>query len=153
MINVVRLTQGKGTWFRLRTAAAYVRHPRGHTCIDCGFLALRNEEMIKYNRVLLAVRGVAGLPDDTYLSHTSCFRSLWSPLPSDEVEVLDEVTKRRRPCEGFFRYRPGYSPLDHRGLLEKEQTRIEKIIVGISSAVGGALLALLAGWAKKRFGL
>jgi hypothetical protein len=35
--------------------------------------------------------------------------------------IVDEVAKRRRPCEGFFPYKPGYSPSEHRALQEKKQ--------------------------------
>jgi hypothetical protein len=43
-----------------RTAAAHLRHPRKVTCLDCGLLALGDSEVIPANRVLFAVRGVAG---------------------------------------------------------------------------------------------
>jgi hypothetical protein len=78
---------------------------------------------------------------------------LWVPPPDDGEEILLEVAKRRRPCEGFLKYKPGYSPLDHRALLEKKQDRREKIFIGVAGAIGGLLLGLVAAWARKRFGL
>jgi hypothetical protein len=153
VIHAIRLPRRKGVWSKVRSAVAHVRHPKGNTCLDCGFLAFGSEELITFNRTLLAVKGVAGLPDDVHLSHICCFRSLWAPPPDDGDEVLREVAKRRRPCEGFLKYRPGYSPLDHRGLLEKKQDRRKEIYRNILFAIGGALLALVGAWAKKRLGL
>lgn len=153
MIHAIRLPRRKGLWSEVRSAVAHVRHPKGDTCLECGFLAFGTEELITFNRTLLAVKGVAGLPDDVHLSHIRCFRSLWAPPPDDGDDVLREVAKRRRPCEGFLKYKPGYTPLDHRGLLEKKQDRREKVLIGIAGAIGGALLALVGAWARKRFGL
>ncbi|MFZ1006143.1 MAG: hypothetical protein WAN65_04870 [Candidatus Sulfotelmatobacter sp.] len=152
MLEVVQLPRRKGVWSKVRSFAAHIRHPKGDTCLGCGFLSFGTEELILFNRTLLAVKGVAGLPDDVHLSHICCFRSLWVPPPDDGHEVLLEVVKRRRPCEGFIKYRPGYSPLDHRGLLEKKQDRRRDLVIGICAAVGGAALTLLAAWIRKHFG-
>jgi hypothetical protein len=154
--DVIRLPPRKGFLPKVRSVAARIRHPKGDTCLECGFLAFGTEELITFNRRLLALKGIAGLADDVGLIHLGricCFRSLWLPPPGDGHEVLLEIAKRRRPCEGFLKYKPGYSPLDHRGLLEKKQDRHEKIAIGIVSAIGGVLLTLLAAWARKRFGL
>ena len=136
----------------IRKGVVRACHPNGATCLECGFLSFGTEELIKNDRLLLSVEGAAGLPDDAHLSHICCFKSLWVPLPTDTDEIFTEIKKVRRPCEGFLRYRPGYSPLDHRGLSEKKQERREKMLIGILSALGGMALTLFTAWLRRHFG-
>jgi hypothetical protein len=164
----------QNTWLRgwtavretVRTVVSHVLHPIGHTCLKCGFLALGDGEMIPHSRGFLSVglspfltkASAATLPQSALpvtieQAQPNCFKSLWVRDPERfGYGIVEEVTVRRRPCEGFFRYRPGYSPLEHRTLQEKKHERLEKIILIILSALAGAALTLLTGWLKKYAG-
>jgi hypothetical protein len=134
------------------TGISYVRHPFGVTCLNCGFLALGQHEVDSAARILLHCRGTAGCPP---LEELLCLRSLWvdfnltysgSP-PADEI--FDMVQKQQRNCKGFFRYKPGWSPRDHRDLLIKSHDRW----VRLAFALFGMILTLLGMWLANRLGL
>jgi hypothetical protein len=146
-------------------ALTYLRHPKGVTCLKCGFLAFGNEEMITINRGCLSV-GLApfltkasaatisqnAVSPDFEQMNANCFKSLWvreATLPG--YGIFDEVVKRRRPCEGFFPYRPGYSPSEHRTLQEKKHDLNEKIRLGVLSALFGAAITILIDWLRKKY--
>lgn len=135
----------------VRAAGAWVRHPLGVTCLDCGFLALGDKEVSTANRMLLHVRGTAGCPP---LEELSCSRSLWTDYDLtycrvDAAAIFDEVGKQRRDCEGFFPCRPGWSPGGHQDLLLKGLETKQKVLF----ALLGSLLTLLAAWVAKLLGL
>jgi hypothetical protein len=135
----------------VRAAVAWVRHPAGVTCLDCGFLALGDEETTSTNRILLHARGVAGCPP---LEGLRCSRSLWVEYDLTYCGVnadalFHEVGKQRRECEGFFRYRPGWSPGGHQDLLSKALETKQKVLFVLL----GSLLTLLAEWLAKLLGL
>jgi hypothetical protein len=134
---------------------AYVLHPKGMTCLDCGFLALDDREVSTANRVLLGANGEAGCPP---LNKLHCTKKLWVSYDlkyfNDSREgIFDELQRRRRPCVGFLLYRPGRSPLEHRALEDKKRERSEKVVIGILSGVGGILVAVVTTWLLKRIGL
>jgi len=137
----------------VRSVVSHLWHPKGMTCLECGFLAFGDCEVIGDDRRDLSVRGVAGCPP---LQDIQCFKKLWGRDVIDADGIFSEIEKRRRPCKGFFPYRPGYSPPEHRGLqerkLEKKQDRLEKITIGILSALAGYTLPLLKGWLRKYLG-
>lgn len=152
----------------LRDAITHLRHPKGMSCLECGFLAFGDGEMITFNRgflreglfPFLTKASAATLPQQHGISphlehtHPNCFKSLWvRDSERAGYGIIDEVVKRRRPCEGFFPYKPGYSPSEHRALQENKQARNEKITVGILSALGGAAITLVLSWFKKHFNL
>jgi len=150
----------------VRTVVSPVLHPIGDTCLKCGFLAFGDGEMITHNRAFLSLGMAPFLTKAAAVSepqkagfvpiepiHPNCFKALWVRESTlDAFGIPAEVTKRRRPCKGFFPYRPGYSPVEHRALQEKKQDRHEKIIIGILGALAGAALTLFTGWLKKYVG-
>jgi hypothetical protein len=140
----------------LQNAIAYVRHPFGVTCLDCGFLALEQQEVDTSDRILLHCRGAGGCPPLEYLR---CFRSLWVELdlvyfggyPPDDI--FDTVVKQRRNCKGYFRYRPGWSPSGHQELLLKSEDKREKIYIALFSGGLGVFLGLFGKWLARVCGL
>ena len=143
----------------MRSAVAHLRHPKGTTCLPCGFLGSGDKELIAADRILLSSKDSAEHPP---LTKVRCTRSLWIDYDLRNFEnardgIFTELHKRRRPCEGFLRYRPGWSPSEHRDLLQtKIQTkteRREKILITAVSSIGGSVLTLLGAWLLKRWGL
>jgi len=140
----------------LHDAFAYVRHPFGVTCLDCGFLSLEQQEVNTSERILLHCRGTAGCPPLEYLR---CFRSLWVDLdlaypggyPANDI--FDKVLKQQRNCKGYFRYRPGWSPSGHQELLLNSQDKREKIYIALFSGCLGVLLGLFGKWLARVLGL
>ena len=128
---------------------AYIRHPFGVTCLHCGFLAISTRELISSERIMLQNRGQAGCP---VLAKIFCFRSLWIDLdlaytagyPDDEI--LDKVNKNQRHCRGFFKYKPGWSPSEHQGLLTKSTDRKKNLIYSLFIGFIGGVLAIILKW-------
>jgi hypothetical protein len=58
-----------------------------------------------------------------------------------EKDFFEEVQKKRRPCEGFLRHRPGWCPIEHKNLLQNKLERCDKIGISATSAIGAAILA------------
>ncbi|MCX5888491.1 MAG: hypothetical protein NTY36_03460 [Deltaproteobacteria bacterium] len=138
-----------------RAAVCYVRHPVGVTCLDCGFLTLGRKEVTTADRMRLHATSDRGGPADLPpVEEIWCFRSLWIEYdliyagPSIEG-IFDELQRQRRDCEGFLRYRPGWSPTGHQDLLLKGIERKEKILFVMFGWVLGVLGTLLV----KFFGL
>ena len=140
---------------KLALAVSYARHPVGVTCLDCGFLAMGDEEVSLSNRILLHCRGSAGCPP---LEEIRCFRSLWvdydlAYVGTNADGIFDEILMQRRHCPGFFRYKPSWSPKEHQDLLLKSEERKEKIWGYILATAVGALGTLLVQYIAKHLGL
>ena len=143
------------SWNIVRNTVAHLRYPKGMTCLECGFLASDTFEVSKSDRILLACSGEAGCPP---LNKLHCERKLWVNYElgnwgNSRDGLFGEVQKKRRPCEGFLRYRPGWSPREHRDLLQSKLERRDKIFISATSAIGAAVLALVGDWLLKRWGL
>lgn len=134
---------------------AYIRHPFGVTCLQCGFLAIGEHELITSRRIMLHWRGRAGCPP---LDEIHCQRSFWVELdltypgnyPGDEL--IDEVNKNQRECKGFFKYKPGWSPSGHLDLLAKSTDRKKNLIYSLITGFFGGLFAIFIKWLAVRFG-
>lgn len=140
---------------RLRWLARRLRglalHPRGITCLECGFLALGQSEVSTAERVMLGDPSIAVQPR---WENVNCQRSLWVDYELTYVEpcyegVRDEISRSRRECDGFYAYRPGWSPAGHRELLLKFQERRSNILFLLL----GSALTLLGTWLAKHLGL
>ena len=139
---------------RLRKPASatssYVAHPFGVTCLECGFLALGDREVSTADRMMLCARGVVLPP----LDELHCSRSLWvfydlNYVKLDVGGIFDELGKQCRRCKGFFRYRPGWSPVGHQDLLLRSQdTKKTILIIALTS-----VFAFIAGWLAHYFGI
>jgi hypothetical protein len=153
------LTLRTKVWRILRTAPAYLCHPKGMTCLNCGFLELGDREVGTAYRVALADNGEPECPP---LDKLHCAKKLW--VRSD-LRIFDdgrgglfrELQERRRPCVGFLRYRPGRSPSGHLNLEDKKRARRERRVDVLISAFVGAVVALLTTqlttWLLKHHGL
>jgi hypothetical protein len=123
-------------------------------CVDCGFLAVDDCEVIREHReilkqgVILAEVPEAGIHIQ---QRVRCFKCLWSEGRSLGA-IVGEVNRERHSCEEFFPYTPGYSPAEHRTLMEKRQDHRREMIIGAIGLVAGTFLTLLTGWVRKRFG-
>ena len=143
------------SWRLLRSAPAYLLHPKGVTCLECGFLASEDFEVRTSDRVLLAASGEGGCPP---LNKLHCLRKLWvnyelGNWDNSRDGLFEEVQKKRRPCPGFLQYRTGWSPTEHRVLLQNKLELRDKIFISAASAIGAAVLALAGDWLLKWLGL
>ena len=123
--------------------------------MDCGFLACDDSEAGRGNRQILEQgTALADVPEARYQieEHLRCFKSLWPRGTRGATEIVREINKERASCEGFFPYTPGYSPAEHRSLMEKKQDHRREIIIGAISLAAGSLLTLLTGRLRKRLG-
>ncbi len=133
----------------------FARHPFPVTCLDCGFLALGDEEVTRAGRIMLHCEGKAGLPcSPEELTNLNCTRSLWVDYDvmykRDSVQgIFDELEQDRRGCTGYLKYRPGFSPSEHRDLLLKRMDSKEKL----KFVVLGGIVTLFFAWIAKHLGL
>lgn len=116
---------------------------------------LQEEEIKPSDRALLGARGKVTLPAGAVL--TNCRKNRWAGYELTYVEphldgVFDEIEKDRKKCSGFFRYEPGFTPIQH--LERQEQKRRErlqyKIVIFslVAGAVGGIVSSLLRSFAS-----
>jgi len=139
----------------VRGAVARLRHPKGMTCLRCGFLGFNDEELVTSSRILLSDEGSAEHPP---LNEVRCTRALWVDYDLRNFEdarkgIFHELHKRRRPCEGFLRYTPGLPPSKHWELLRTKRERLDKMIYSAAGLISGFILTLLGQILLKRWGL
>lgn len=124
----------------------FVRRPRRVTCLECGFLAWDSKEVDTPTRITLYNPGLAGQPAEFEKFH--CLRSMWTwsltYVDTDASIVRDELQQSRRGCDGYYRYRQGWSPGEHRDLvLKSSENRFRVWQVILSAAVGGAVALIV----------
>lgn len=121
-----------------------------HTCLECGFLALDNDELSHTDRVLLHTHlggRSMGLPN---WQKIWCAKHLWDFYEAGYVEpafegLEIELSQSRSRCTGWYKHRPGYSPQKHFTFQEWAWSiRANRATMAISAAVGGASGALVA---------
>jgi hypothetical protein len=127
------------------------------TCLDCGFLAFEDREVTRTDRILLHCEGSAGLPcSQENLTNFNCARSLWVDYDLTYfggAPPQGEVKRQRRGCVGYLKYRPGFSPKEHRDLLLKRMDSKEKLKFAVLGAIAGGIVTLLFALAAKHLGL
>lgn len=144
---------------RLHAILVFARHPFPVTCLDCGFLALGDEEVTRAGRILLQGEGRAGLPcSREELTDLNCTRSLWvnydlTYYRSSAQGIFDELKRERRGCVGYLKYRPGFSPSEHRDVLLKRMDSNEKLKYATIGAIAGGIVTLFFAWIAKHLGL
>jgi hypothetical protein len=57
-------------------------------------------------------------------------------------QTVESITARRK-CHLFYKYHPGYNPIEHKGLLRDEQNRRAALRSNIISALIGAVVATI----------
>jgi hypothetical protein len=129
-------------WLRRRCygLAGFLRDPRRATCRECGFFAFDGREVQTWMRIELSQTFPASRI--AHPENLDCFRSMWTwPLyyaSADAHVINEELETVRRGCEGFFRYRPGFSPAEHRDLtLKRSENRRGLWLMFLSAIVGG----------------
>ena len=103
--------------------------------------------------------GSAGLPcfsED--LTKYNCTRSLWVHYDltysgGSTRGIFDELKEQRRYCVGYLKYRPGFSPTEHRDILLKRVDSKEKLTFAMLGAIAGGIVALFFAWIAKHLGL
>ena len=121
------------------------------TCLDCGFLALGDSEVTSPNRVLFAIRGVAGCPP---VGALRCSRSLWIDYDllyfrPNAAAIFEEIQADRCQCKGFHGYQEGYSPREHLDLLSKAHDSMRTSMKTLLLALLSVILALIIAWLTK----
>ena len=96
-----------------------IKHPNGVNCLRCGFLGKDDIEIGTADRILLDCQGAAGLPN---MNNVRCVRNLWVNLTLSNNNfninnIINEVKRKRKYCEGYFKYKPGWNPEGHKDLL------------------------------------
>jgi hypothetical protein len=79
----------------------------------------------------------------------SCTRHLWFNLEiagGDPDEIREEIDRQRKGCVGYLRYKPGWSPSEHKALVTKKEDRREKIVMVIAGGIIGGIIALFFQW-------
>ncbi len=141
------------------TILGFLRHPLPVTCLDCGFLALGDEEVTRADRILLHFGGSAGLPcSPEELTNLNCTRSLWvdydlTYFDGSAQGIFDELEQDRRGCAGYLRYKPGFSPSEPRNLLLKGMDSKEKLKFAVLGGIAGGIVTLFFTWIAKHLGL
>jgi hypothetical protein len=142
-----------------QTILGFVRHPFPVTCLDCGFLALGDDEVTRADRILLHGEGSAGLPcSPEEITDLNCTRSLWvdydlTYFDGSAQGIFDELEQERGCCAGFLKYRPGFSPSEHRDLLLKRMDSKEKLKFAVLGGIVGGIVTLFFAWIAKHLGL
>lgn len=110
-------------WRRsLHRCVSYVRHPFGAKCLDCGFLCLSpDREIQEGDRTRLACGGSIGLPN---IDSVCCYRGLRVVYETACVApcwdgLSGELESERRGLPGFLKHRAGWSPTEHKGMLQR----------------------------------
>lgn len=128
---------------QLHKLKAWSKPRTRHTCLECGFLALDNNELSSPDRTLLHTHlggRSMGLPD---WQKIWCAKRLWVFYETTYVgpafEGLQaELSQSRDYCPGWYKYKPGYSPQKHFAFQEQAwSTRANRATVAIGAAVGG----------------
>ena len=111
----------------------------------------QHQEVDTSTRIMLYNPESATQPSGAEYFH--CFRSMWTwPLHYGAVDygvVQEEVRQSRRDCRGFYRYRPGWSPIEHRELVLKASENRFRVWLAILSAAIGVLVGFIIASLKK----
>ena len=109
------------------------------TCKDCGFLAFKEREVSKAERIELERPVSAGGLDLSLVraspDRTSCARNLWT----EGGGVLEEIDRPRRKCPGFYRHEAGYSPAQHFELQQQRRRERLQWRIAMLGFFGGVL--------------
>ena len=145
---------------RARASRIDVRHWRKHlrklqprrTCAQCGFLAYGEGEASHHDRVRLGGGYGSGVSPSGPAERWKCAKGLWLwelvYVQPDWGVIFDEVTKDRRGCGGFRRWRPGRSPAQHVELEDKSVDFRRQLILAVmpkAMAICYGLLVALIG--------
>lgn len=114
------------------------------SCRDCGFLALKimkGLRRLSFHLEELTLESRGEIADGTYYdpgNRLVCYKTVWS----DDDPTLAILNSMKR-CPHFFRFRPGYSPDEHKQ-LERGKKRQRIKIIGIIVTLISAATAIIA---------
>ena len=104
LINAVRTLQGG-------SVVSFCKKNR--TCCDCGFLTIRERELVRTERAMLSSADGRNMSDVLYTDEMCCYRDQWTAKDVErfiEDGNLDrELHADRRDCRYFFQYEPNFT--------------------------------------------
>lgn len=140
-----------------------------HKCIDCGYLSRRNSETHNLDEVERDENGrvaSGNYQSDIMYSLSICFarerklQSEYRKIEKFEIErgILNSITTNEqvvtiiRKCKSFTKWQQGFTPKEHREMMDREREKrfhiieiililIVTLIASIGSAIVGALIA------------
>ena len=76
----------------------------------------------------------------------SCARNVWDSLDFEDKpkDTVFQLLNSNRKCPYFFRYNPGYSPIEHRELQQEAKNQRRLMIGMLLAALIGAAAAIVA---------
>ena len=134
-------------------------------CTKCGFLSwsvshvldergetIRHSEIGDFWRKRLSIGTDPGISEDTEAQEeyrASCLREQWvftrNARQDKEIRYADlKSLAVPRQCPYFFKYQPGFSPVEHKEIQREAETRNTTFRATIWGAIIGATAAILA---------
>lgn len=123
---------------------------KNRDCTDCGFLTIRDRELVQSERDMISSADGRNWSDQLYIDETRCYKDQWGARfveGSIEEEDLDrELNADRRDCRYFFQYEPNFTPEEHRD--RQDERRRERLqwriaVLGFVGALLGGLVGTL----------
>lgn len=131
-------------------------------CAECGFLAIRNVESRELEEAEKDIREhgcctvlIGQIQGHPQLRHTGlplCFAGrydLWDESKKETVKGdrntrgARTVIHKQRRCEGFTKWQLGFTPKEHREMIDRQWERKWRIITGIIFIILAGLFTLL----------
>ena len=120
---------------------------KNRTCCDCGFLTIRERELVRTERTMLSSADGRNMSDVLYTDEMCCYRDQWTTKDVErfiEDGNLDrELHADRRDCRYFFQYEPNFTPEEHRDRQDerrKERLQWRIALLGFAGALLGGLI-------------
>jgi len=142
-----------------------------HRCAECGFLATRNRETSNLDAMEQNYRNTGkssqkvgfSPPYDIHEAPVCLMQvcDLWSEIGKSDAKNILSVIRKDRPCEAFRKWQQGFTPKEHREMMDRERfeerlredkksDRRWRIIELFCLLVGSGLFTLLGAWIAKR---
>lgn len=115
-------------------------------CVDCGFLAARNKETRQLHEVERSADGSIdynqyGTGYMAIYDNPICFARAVN-LPSQYgTEPIRQVLERERDCKPFTKWQQGFTPKEHREMIDRDKMHKWHIIELVILIVGNLLAA------------
>lgn len=136
-------------------------------CSDCGFLTVRNvttrglEEAgddFREKASIPTIDPQGGRPHAQHEQRPLCFarcHNLGDEISkgivagTDEVRSVKQVIHNERECGEFVKWQQGFTPKEHREMIDRQSDRKWRIITGIIFIVLAGLFTLLGAYIAK----
>ena len=120
---------------------------KNRRCTGCGFLTIRERELVQSERASLSSADGRNHSDVLYTDEMRCYKDQWATgyvEGSIGDEDLDrELREDRRDCRYFVQYEPNFTPAEH--LDRQDERRKERLqwkiaLLGFAGALIGSFL-------------